>query len=101
MFGEEFMDIPIVQVSIDGSLSPERNWAVGSVVKQLRQALDYLRLVPEADRDVRHEGVLILSGGLLIHNLRDITSFSEDRASDLVKDFASAILDAVTLPDVS
>lgn len=42
MFGEEFMSIPVVQVSIDGSLSPEKNWAVGSVVEQLRQALNYL-----------------------------------------------------------
>lgn len=36
MFGEEFRDVPIVQVSIDGSLSPEKNWAVGTVVEQLR-----------------------------------------------------------------
>lgn len=41
MFGEEFMNIPIIQVSIDESLSPEKNWAVGSVVEQLRQALNY------------------------------------------------------------
>jgi aromatic ring-opening dioxygenase catalytic subunit (LigB family) len=36
MFGETFMDVPIVEVSIDSSLSPEKNWAVGKAVKQLR-----------------------------------------------------------------
>lgn len=36
MFGEEYMDIPIVEVSMDGSLDPEKNWAVGRAVKKLR-----------------------------------------------------------------
>jgi hypothetical protein len=36
MFGEEFLDIPIVQVSIDQSLTPERNWALGKAVTKLR-----------------------------------------------------------------
>ena len=35
MFGE-FTDIPIVQVSIDSSLSPEKNWAIGKAVTELR-----------------------------------------------------------------
>ncbi|OBZ75293.1 4,5-DOPA dioxygenase extradiol-like protein [Grifola frondosa] len=82
MFGEEFMGTPIVEVSIDGSLSPEKNWALGTVVEQLR-----------------HEGILILSGGLLVHNLRDMSSFSEESASSLVKDFDKSILNAVTVPD--
>lgn len=30
------MDIPIVEVSMDGSLDPEKNWAVGRAVKKLR-----------------------------------------------------------------
>jgi aromatic ring-opening dioxygenase catalytic subunit (LigB family) len=38
MFGEEFTDIPIVQVSIDGSLDPEKNWQVGKAVAKLRYA---------------------------------------------------------------
>jgi len=84
MFGENFQDVPIVQVSIDGSLDPEKNWAVGQVVEQLR-----------------HEGILVLSGGLLVHNLRDMASFAEETAGKLVKEFDSAILDAVTVPDVS
>ncbi len=36
MFGEEFTDIPIVEVSMDGSLDPVKNWAIGQAVKQLR-----------------------------------------------------------------
>ena len=36
MFGEEFREIPIVEVSIDSSLSPEANWDIGRAVKKLR-----------------------------------------------------------------
>ena len=36
MFGEEFRDIPIVEVSMDGSLDPEKEWAIGRAVKALR-----------------------------------------------------------------
>ena len=36
MFGEEFTDIPIVQVSMDGSLDPRKEWAIGEVVQSLR-----------------------------------------------------------------
>lgn len=36
MFGEDFTSIPIVQVSIDGSMSPEKNWALGKAIAQLR-----------------------------------------------------------------
>ena len=36
MFGEEFTSIPIVQVSIDSSLDPERNWQAGKAVAKLR-----------------------------------------------------------------
>ncbi|PCH38289.1 Extradiol aromatic ring-opening dioxygenase [Wolfiporia cocos MD-104 SS10] len=82
MFGEEFREVPIVQVSIDGSLSPEKNWAAGKVVEQLRR-----------------EGILVLAGGLMVHNLRDFSSFAEESAGKLVKDFDRAILDAVPVPD--
>ncbi|GBE82374.1 4,5-DOPA dioxygenase extradiol-like protein [Sparassis crispa] len=82
MFGEVFMDVPVVQISIDGSLSPEKNWAIGTVVEQLR-----------------HEGILVLSGGLLVHNLRNMGSFAEESASTAVKQFDHAILDAVTIVD--
>ncbi|KAH9854082.1 Extradiol ring-cleavage dioxygenase class III enzyme subunit B [Lenzites betulinus] len=82
MFGEEFTDIPIVEVSIDGSLDPQKNWALGEVVAPLRR-----------------EGILVLSGGLVVHNLRDMSSFSEELASSVVKDFNQAILDALVIPD--
>lgn len=36
MFGHEFLDVPIVQVSIDSNMSPEANWEVGSAVSKLR-----------------------------------------------------------------
>ena len=36
MFGEEFMDVPVVEVSIDGSLDPAKNWALGKAVSKLR-----------------------------------------------------------------
>lgn len=36
MFGPEFLDVPVVQVSIDGSLSPEKNWEIGTIVSRLR-----------------------------------------------------------------
>lgn len=35
MFGLE-TDIPIVEVSIDASLSPDKNWAIGKAVQALR-----------------------------------------------------------------
>jgi aromatic ring-opening dioxygenase catalytic subunit (LigB family) len=36
MFGENFMDIPIVQVSIDASMDPAVNWEVGTAIAKLR-----------------------------------------------------------------
>jgi len=82
MFGDEFTDIPIVQVSIDESLSPEKNWALGKAVTKLRE-----------------EGILILSGGLTIHNLRDRSSFSPSSSNPVYKEFNQAILDAGSIAD--
>lgn len=79
MFGEE-TDIPIVEVSIDASLDPEKNWAVGKAVQALRE-----------------EGILVLSGGLTIHNLNDLSTFSAETAGRLCIDFDKAILDAVQI----
>ncbi|KAI0080608.1 Extradiol ring-cleavage dioxygenase, class III enzyme, subunit B [Panus rudis PR-1116 ss-1] len=84
MFGEKFMDVPIVEASIDGSLEPEKNWAVGQAVEMLR-----------------HEGILILSGGLIIHNLRDFAGFSEQTGKPIYKAFDKAVLDAVAVEDAS
>jgi aromatic ring-opening dioxygenase catalytic subunit (LigB family) len=49
MFGEEFREIPIVQVSIDDSLSPEKNWALGSAIAGLRYVLVVDRIDGMAD----------------------------------------------------
>jgi aromatic ring-opening dioxygenase catalytic subunit (LigB family) len=83
MFGEEFTDIPIVQVSIDGSLDPEKNWQVGKAVAKLRE-----------------EGVLVLSGGLTAHNLKDRTSFSPDTAREVHKEFDRAVHEALNIEQV-
>ncbi|KAG6819608.1 hypothetical protein H0H93_010332 [Arthromyces matolae] len=78
MFGEQ-MEVPIVQVSIDSSLSPQKNWALGKAVAKLRE-----------------EGILIISGGLTAHNLRDFTSFSPETCKPIHREFDKAIFDAVT-----
>lgn len=101
MFGEEFMDTPIVQVSIDSSMSPEANWKLGKTVAALR--LDTCissRFNSITHLSPREEGILVLSGGLPIHNLRDFSSFDPNSAKPIVKDFDKAILDAVTKPEV-
>ncbi|KAJ3802404.1 Extradiol aromatic ring-opening dioxygenase [Lentinula aff. detonsa] len=77
MFGEE-LALPVVQVSIDSSMSPEANWKLGKVVKVLRE-----------------ENVLVLAGGLPIHNLRDFSSFTPDTAQPVHHSFHKAILDAL------
>lgn len=43
MFGTEFRDIPIVEASMDASMSPEKNWAIGRAVSKLRYAVFCLR----------------------------------------------------------
>ncbi|KAF9456724.1 Extradiol ring-cleavage dioxygenase, class III enzyme, subunit B [Collybia nuda] len=82
MFGEEFMTIPIVQVSIDSSLSPKTNWSVGKAIERLRE-----------------EGILVLAGGLTVHNLRDMSSFAPATAKPVYVEFNDAVTMAVTLPD--
>jgi len=84
MFGEEFTDIPIVQVSIDSSLSTEKNWALGKAMSKLRE-----------------EGILVLSGGLIIHNLRDMASVSPQSAKPSQKEFDKAMLASVNVADES
>lgn len=43
---------------------------------------------------------MILSGGLTIHNLRDMTSFTPTSPNPAYKDFDKAVLNAVTVTDV-
>ncbi|KAK7440216.1 hypothetical protein VKT23_017158 [Stygiomarasmius scandens] len=83
MFGEE-LDIPVIQVSIDSKLTPESNWKLGQVVNSLRR-----------------EQILVLSGGLPIHNLRDFASFHPSSAKPIHHSFHQAILDALMKSDPS
>jgi len=82
MFGEDFRSVPIVQASIDGSLSPERNWSLGKAVSKLRE-----------------EGILVLSGGLTIHNLQDRSCFTPETANPLTREFNDAVSSAISLSD--
>ncbi|KAJ7023347.1 Extradiol ring-cleavage dioxygenase, class III enzyme, subunit B [Mycena alexandri] len=81
LFPSDF-EIPIVEVSIDSSLSPEINWTLGRAVAKLRE-----------------EGILVLSGGLTVHNLRDLGSFAPSSAQPAHKAFDRAVLAAVGIPD--
>jgi len=81
MFGDS-IDIPVVQVSIDESLSPEKNWEIGKAVSELRS-----------------EGVLVLAGGLTIHTFRDFSAFSEAQAKPVYKEFDKAVTDAAGISD--
>ncbi|KAA1474852.1 Extradiol ring-cleavage dioxygenase class III enzyme subunit B [Dentipellis sp. KUC8613] len=80
MFGETFRDIPVIQASIEESLSPETNWAIGQAVKQLRK-----------------EGILVLAGGVTVHNLRDFASFSPDTARENQRAFSDAVTNAMAV----
>ncbi|KAH7098351.1 Extradiol aromatic ring-opening dioxygenase [Auriculariales sp. MPI-PUGE-AT-0066] len=80
MFGKTFNDVPIVAVSIDSSMRPEKEWALG-------RALDGLR----------SEGVLILAGGLPVHTLHERSSFSLATAAPIFKDWSNAILEAASV----
>ncbi|KAF5373130.1 hypothetical protein D9758_001697 [Tetrapyrgos nigripes] len=81
MFGEE-LDTPVIAASIDSRLTPESNWKLGEAVRALRK-----------------EGVLVLSGGLPIHNLRDFQAFHPDTAKPTHHAFHQATLDALAKPD--
>lgn len=74
-------DIPVIQATIDGSMSIEANEALGKAVSTLRS-----------------EGVLILSGGLTVHTFEDLKAFREDHAPQEYKDWDQAITDAVNVP---
>ncbi|KAJ3786009.1 hypothetical protein GGU10DRAFT_421022 [Lentinula aff. detonsa] len=59
-------------------MSPEANRDLGQVVKVLRE-----------------ENVLLLAGGLPIHNIQDFGSFTPDTAQPIYHSFHKAILDAL------
>ncbi|MBW0494883.1 hypothetical protein O181_034598 [Austropuccinia psidii MF-1] len=69
--------IPIVQVSMDGSLDPFENYKLGQSLSLLRK-----------------QGILVLCGGLTVHNLEDFREFSQHTASESVKTFDDSIIPA-------
>lgn len=81
MFGDE-SPIPIIQVSIDASLSPITEWNLGQALSPLRS-----------------EGILIIAGGLTIHTFQDFAAFSPKTAKKIYTDFERAIIDAVEVKD--
>ncbi|GJJ12031.1 hypothetical protein Clacol_006271 [Clathrus columnatus] len=76
MFGDQ-LDVPVVQVSIDGGLDPIKNWSVGKALDKLRS-----------------EEVLIITGGLTIHTFQEFSAFSEKAARPIYKEFDKAVNDA-------
>lgn len=52
-------------------------------------------------RYTSEEGILILSGGLTVHNLRDPASFVPETANPLVHEFNDAVSSAISISDVS
>ncbi|KZS99170.1 Extradiol aromatic ring-opening dioxygenase [Sistotremastrum niveocremeum HHB9708] len=83
MFGDELPNVPVIQVSIDSSLTPEANYNLGRALRNLRS-----------------EGVLILSGGLTIHTFQDFTAALEETAKPHIRSFHNAILDAAEISEV-
>ena len=49
----------------------------------------------------REEGILILSGGLTVHNLQDRTSFTPETANAPTREFSDAVSSAISVSDVS
>ena len=49
----------------------------------------------------RKEGILILSGGLIVHNLRNLQSFVKETADQPVIQFNDAVTSAISVTDVS
>jgi aromatic ring-opening dioxygenase catalytic subunit (LigB family) len=73
MFPDPF-EIPLVEVSIDEGLDPERHIAIGKAIDALRS-----------------EGVLIISGGLTIHTFQDWSAWNPDTAAQGFKDFENDV----------
>ena len=48
----------------------------------------------------RSEGILLLAGGLTIHNLRDRICFDEIQCADIYRQFDKAVTQAVQVRDV-
>ncbi|KAG8682203.1 hypothetical protein FRC09_016950 [Ceratobasidium sp. 395] len=82
MFGDKFTSVPIVEVSQDQSLLPDRNWAIGKAVDVLRS-----------------EGYLILSGGLTVHTFRDWSAWDELTAAPPYRALHKSLVEALQVED--
>ena len=74
-------DIPVVQLSLDGTLPPERHYEIGQKLAALREA-----------------GYLILGSGNVAHNLRRVDWDNPGGSNETVA-FNRAVIDRVTARD--
>jgi aromatic ring-opening dioxygenase catalytic subunit (LigB family) len=82
--------IPIIEVSMDASLDPQRLIELGRALIPLRYTSP--QNYPLTSRD---EGVVILSGGLTIHTFKEWDAWDPKTAPQGFKDFEKAIVDSV------
>ena len=75
---------------MDASLDPQRLIELGRALIPLRYT--YRPIYPLTSRD---EGVVILSGGLTIHNFKEWNAWDPKTAPQEFKDFEKAIVDSV------
>ena len=80
MFPGAKTDIPIVQVSLYASEDPAKTIALGEALAPLRGPSKQCR--PRLTR--ADEGVLIIGGGMAVHNLRDVRRVDDGQADDAV-----------------
>jgi len=72
------LEIPLIEVSIDSSLDPEKHIALGKALESLRS-----------------EEILIISGGLTIHTFQDWSAWNPDTAAEGYKDFERQIVRSI------
>ena len=75
-------DIPVIQLSIDRTLSPSEHYALG-------KALGFLR----------EEGVLLIGSGNVTHNLREVSFSGDTPVPKWAEQFDSYVADAVERGD--
>ena len=68
---------------------------------QVRAGCDILDFDHDWTEHHRKEGILILSSGLTIHNLRNLESFVPETASLPIRQFNDAVNSAISVSDVS
>jgi len=78
MFPDGLTNIPVVEVSIDSSLDPQRHIDIGKAMTPLRD-----------------EGILVLSGGLTIHTFQETDAWDPKKAPKGFLDFERSIVSSV------